>query len=96
MELELHQLDLRYAGLKCRSAVRERRLMASLAEREGLDSHNRITGALLAYGERRMSAALQELPDGVFRFEDVMEWKGSMLPVVVTAMVTFVCLCPSE
>ena len=32
MELELHQLDLRYAGLKCRSAARERRLMASLAE----------------------------------------------------------------
>jgi ParB/RepB/Spo0J family partition protein len=32
VELELHQLDLRYAGLKCRSAVRERRLMASLAE----------------------------------------------------------------
>jgi ParB/RepB/Spo0J family partition protein len=32
VELELHQLDLRYEGLKCRSAVRERRLMASLAE----------------------------------------------------------------
>jgi ParB family chromosome partitioning protein len=32
VELELHQLELRYEGLKCRSAVRERRLMASLAE----------------------------------------------------------------
>lgn len=32
MELERHQLDLRYEGLKCRSAVRERRLVASLAE----------------------------------------------------------------
>jgi ParB/RepB/Spo0J family partition protein len=32
VELERHQLDLRYEGLKCRSAVRERRLVASLAE----------------------------------------------------------------
>ncbi len=32
MELELHQLELRYEGLKCRSGVRERRLVASLAE----------------------------------------------------------------
>jgi ParB family chromosome partitioning protein len=32
VELELHQLDLRYEGLRCRSAARERRLMASLAE----------------------------------------------------------------
>lgn len=32
MELELQQLELRYEGLKCRCAARERRLMASLAE----------------------------------------------------------------
>jgi ParB/RepB/Spo0J family partition protein len=32
VELERHQLDLRYEGLKCRSAARERRLVASLAE----------------------------------------------------------------
>ena len=32
MELELHQLELRYEGLKCRCAARERRLIASLAE----------------------------------------------------------------
>jgi ParB/RepB/Spo0J family partition protein len=32
VELELHQLELRYEGLKCRSAARERRLVASLAE----------------------------------------------------------------
>lgn len=32
MELELHQLELRYEGLKCRCAARERRLVASLAE----------------------------------------------------------------
>jgi ParB/RepB/Spo0J family partition protein len=32
MDLEFHQLDLRYEGLKCRLAARERRLLASLAE----------------------------------------------------------------
>lgn len=32
MELELHQLDRRYESLRSRSAVRERRLLASLAE----------------------------------------------------------------
>jgi ParB/RepB/Spo0J family partition protein len=31
MELELHQLELRYEGLRCRSPERERRLVASLA-----------------------------------------------------------------
>jgi len=32
MELELHQLELRYAGLRKRHPVRERQLLASLAE----------------------------------------------------------------
>ena len=32
MELELHQLDLRYEGLRRRSPLRERQLLASLAE----------------------------------------------------------------
>jgi ParB/RepB/Spo0J family partition protein len=32
VELELHQLELRYEGLRCRSAARERRLVASLAD----------------------------------------------------------------
>ena len=33
MELEFHQLDLRYEGLRVRRPDRERRLLASLAER---------------------------------------------------------------
>ena len=33
MELELHQLDLRYAKLRRRSASKERQLVASLAEK---------------------------------------------------------------
>ena len=32
MDLELHQLDRRYEGLRTRSARRERRLLASLSE----------------------------------------------------------------
>lgn len=31
-----------------------------------------------------MVAALAALPDGDFRFEDVMEWRGSFLPIAVT------------
>ena len=34
MELEFHQLDLRYESLRVRRPVRERRLLASLAERD--------------------------------------------------------------
>ena len=32
MELEFHQLDLRYEGLRVRRAEREHRLLAALAE----------------------------------------------------------------
>ena len=32
MEFEIHQLDLRYEGLRVRSPARDRRLIASLAE----------------------------------------------------------------
>jgi N-methylhydantoinase B/oxoprolinase/acetone carboxylase alpha subunit len=33
-------------------------------------------GDIVAYGERRMRAALHELPDGVYRFEDVLDSTG--------------------
>ena len=36
--------------------------------------YDRITTALLGYGEDRMRAALRALPDGTYRFEDFMEW----------------------
>ena len=57
--------------------------LATLADREGLDTFFRVADALLAYGERRTIAAFAALPDGVFRFEDVMEWEGGLLPIVV-------------
>lgn len=62
------------------------RLLA-LAGRDGIETFRRTTEALLAYGERRMTAALQDLPNGAFRFEDVMEWQGGVLPVVVTVTI---------
>jgi N-methylhydantoinase B len=43
--------------------------------------------ALLDYGERRMSSALARLPSGQFRFEDVMEFGDTDLPIIVTVRV---------
>ena len=54
------------------NAVAVRRL-SELVEREGLADYRAVTEALLGYGERRMEAALAELPDGAFAFEDLME-----------------------
>lgn len=63
------------------------RRLIELAHREGIDAHVEITDALLSYGERRMTAAIAALPDGAFRFGDVMEWRGELLPIVVTVSI---------
>ena len=63
------------------------RRLAGLADREGLDAYSRVTEALLAYGERRTVAAITALPDGTSQFEDVMEWKGCLLPIRVTVTI---------
>jgi N-methylhydantoinase B len=62
------------------------RRIAEIVEREGRDRHSRVTHALLDYGERRMASALGNLPDGTYRFEDVMEWGDDdvMIRVAVT------------
>ncbi len=54
------------------NAVAVRRL-AELVVGEGIDRYFEVADALLGYGERRMSSALSELPDGVYRFQDCME-----------------------
>ncbi|NOY57269.1 MAG: hydantoinase B/oxoprolinase family protein [Actinobacteria bacterium] len=61
--------------------------VASLAEAEGLEWFTAVTGALLAYGERRMRAALGALPDGEYRFTDVMEWGDEDLPISVAVRI---------
>jgi N-methylhydantoinase B len=58
------------------------RLMALVA-RSGASSHRALTTELLAYGERRMAAALADLPDGTYSFTDHMEWHDETLPIVV-------------
>ncbi|MEX2252161.1 MAG: hydantoinase B/oxoprolinase family protein [Acidimicrobiia bacterium] len=54
------------------NAVGARRL-EELVETEGHETFSTVSSALLDYGERRMTAALSTLPDGVFEFVDFME-----------------------
>ena len=42
-----------------------------------------MAAEVLDYGERRMRAALGDLPSGEYRFEDHMEWHDGLLPVRV-------------
>ena len=61
--------------------------LAALVSTTGVDRHRQLTAALLDYGERRMRAAMDALPDGTYRFEDFMEWAGGLLPVRVAVTV---------
>jgi N-methylhydantoinase B len=54
------------------NAVAVRRL-TELVSSEGVDRFFEVAAALLGYGERRMTAALGDLPDGAYEFEDYME-----------------------
>lgn len=55
---------------------------------EALEAHGggwrSVTAALLDYGEQRMRAALRALPEGEYRFEDLMEWGDDDLPIRVS------------
>ena len=46
-----------------------------------------LTAGLLDYGERRMAAALAELPDGEYRFRDFMEWGDADVPIEVAVTI---------
>ena len=61
--------------------------VAQLVEAGGIDAWTTITEELLAYGERRMRVAIDALPDGVYRFADVMEWGDDDLPIEVAVTV---------
>jgi N-methylhydantoinase B len=50
--------------------------VVELAERHGLDRLRTGMAEILAYAERRTRHALAELPDGVYRAEDVLEDDG--------------------
>ena len=47
--------------------------LVDLIKSEGHQRHSAVTEALLGYGERRMTAAVSDLPDGSYEFEDFME-----------------------
>jgi N-methylhydantoinase B len=68
------------------NAVAVRRL-TELVEAEGIDRYSEVADALLDYGERRMSAAVSELPDGVYEFEDFMEHEDEDVAVRVAVTV---------
>ena len=57
--------------------------LVDLIQAEGTGRYDQVANALLDYGERRMQAALDALPDGVYRFADVMEWGDIDLPIEV-------------
>lgn len=54
------------------NAVAARRLVEMIGS-EGIETFDRVSAALLDYGERRMRAALAALPDGRYSFQDFME-----------------------
>jgi N-methylhydantoinase B len=47
----------------------------------GVARFEEIAAALLDYGERRMVAAIESLPDGRYEFADFMEWHDEDLPI---------------
>ena len=57
------------------------RRVIEAVEAEGRDSYLTVAEALLAYGEARMRSALHAIPDGEYRFTDVMEWGADDLPI---------------
>jgi len=63
------------------------RRLVELVESEGIDRFRAVARALLDYGERRMLAALRSLPDGVYRFADVMEWGDIDVPIRVAVTI---------
>lgn len=62
--------------------------LVELVDHLGPDGYRSMAGALLEYGERRMRAALADLPDGTFRFVDVMEWGDADLPIEVAVTIS--------
>ncbi len=59
------------------------RRLEQLAAQEGIGRFRAVCRALLAYGERRMRAAIATLPDGTYRYRDHMEWGDHLLPIAV-------------
>jgi N-methylhydantoinase B len=61
--------------------------LVPLVEGMGADSFEKLSNELLDYGERRMRAALQALPDGTYCFADLMEWGDADLRIRVAVTI---------
>lgn len=61
--------------------------LLELIDAVGAQGYHEVAAALLDYGERRMRSALSGLPDGVYGFSDVMEWRGDDLPISVAVTI---------
>ena len=64
------------------------RRLIELIESQGPDRYASVATALLGYGERRMRAALEALPDGKYEFTDFMEWGDQDLPISVAVTIS--------
>ena len=58
-----------------------------VARAAGVERYFEVAGALLDYGERRMRSAIAGLPDGVYRFNDAMEWGDADLEIRVAVTI---------
>ncbi|MFP3913306.1 MAG: hydantoinase B/oxoprolinase family protein [Actinomycetota bacterium] len=63
------------------------RRVTELVDDGGADRFGLVASELLDYGERRMRAALESLPDGTYRFEDAMEWGERDIPIRVVVVI---------
>jgi len=63
------------------------RRIRRLVETEGAGAWTGVTAALLAYGERRMAAAIGDLPSGAYCFTDYLEWGDADLPITATVTI---------
>ena len=59
----------------------------ALARKSGIGSYLAVADALLDYGERRMRSAVAALPDGEYRFSDLMEWGDDDLEISVAVTI---------
>ena len=61
--------------------------LSEMIEGLGVTEFDRLATGLLDYGERRTRAALGQLPAGVYRFSDFMEWDDEDVAIAVTVTV---------
>jgi N-methylhydantoinase B len=66
-------------GANAAGAIR----VAELVDQMGVETFRRMSAHLGSYGERRMHAAIDALPDASVAFTDHMEWNGALVPITV-------------